>query len=485
MARASVAYWCAVGGMIAAIVGAGLWMHALARTSSSSPDARFATHFAQGAAMPFPVIMDDERGWAFLAIFFALIAALATLSLLASRALGSTGRRGPALLIFGLIGVVAVMTAFPVTFSLDAYAYAAFGRLLGVDRVNPYLEHLASGSTLGDPVLAALTAFLGTPLPDENYGPLWTLFAGALAFVTKGGGVAAAVWAQHAAGAAALVVAAAGVMRVTWAHTTQSEAARRTALFALHPAVVYESAAAGHNDMLMVAPAVWALALVDDAPIAAGVLAGVAIAVKYVALLVVPFLIVRAYRLRGSGMAAWVALASLFVPAVLFVPLWPGFSAFASFLDLRANLIMSPLWLAQMWIADPALSRIAQTVATLAAVAVVAYSIARYARKPHVWHVLRSVAAVLFASPLLNPWYVQWLAPGAAAAGRWARFAWWFALLAPLRYVEDALRYPAAAADLASRIALLEWLTVAIFVLPLALAFLPRLPFQRVADGDA
>ena len=115
----------------------------------------------------------------------------------------------------------------------------------------------------------------------------------------------------------------------------------------------------------------------------------------------------------------------------------------------------------------------------------VTYSIVAYARQCCGVYIIRSIAAVLWASPLLNPWYVQWLLPAAAGAGRWARYAWWFALIAPLRYVEDALRYPADSSAMASRLALLEWVTVAIFLMPIALALMPRLPMQRDAADDA
>jgi hypothetical protein len=470
--------------MIAAIVAAGEIMRRLVLAFATSPDPRFPTHYAVGAAMPFPVIMDHDHAWPFLAVFWVLLALLAVMSLLAARSLARTGARGPALLLWGATAVLAAMTTIPVTFSLDAYAYAAFGRLLGVDHVNPYLEHLASGSTLGDPVIARLTAFLGTPLPDENYGPLWTLVAGAIAAVAKNGGVAWTVWGQRAAGAAALVTAAAGVLRMLSVRRSPSEAARRSALFALHPAVLYESAAAGHNDMLMIAPAVWAFALVDDMPLAAGALAGAAFAMKYVALLFVPFVIVRAYRTRGAGAAAKVAAMALVIPVAAFIPQWPGLTAFSSLLHLRADLIMSPLWLAAMWLPDPIGTRIAATAATLAAVAVVGFSVYRYARDRRAHHIYRSIVAVLMASPLLNPWYVQWLAPAAAAAGRWSRYAWWLALIVPLRYVEDALRFPDSSAAVASRIALLECGTVAILAIPVALAWLPKLPFQRVDDDD-
>jgi hypothetical protein len=124
-------------------------------------------------------------------------------------------------------------------------------------------------------------------------------------------------------------------------------------------------------------------------------------------------------------------------------------------------------------------------IVALAVAAVVIVSAVRYASDRCGANIFRSISAVLWASPLLNPWYVLWLLPAAAGAGRWARYAWWFALLVMLRYVEDALRFPSSPAETSTRIALLESVTVAILAAPIALSYIPRLPFQRDAGGDA
>ena len=481
--RAAVRYTLAIIAMIASISGAGNLMRLAAATAPDSPDPRFPVHYAAGASLPFPVVMDHEHGWTFLAMFFALVALLAIESLVAVRALRLVGRPAPALLVAGLVAVLAAMTLFPVTFSLDAYAYAAFGRLLGVHGLNPYVERLANGSSLGDPVLAALTSFLGAPLPANNYGPLWTWLAGFLALVGAPGGLVLEVWLQRLAAAVALVLAALGVMRLLRA-SEPGERAARTALFALHPLALYESAAAGHNDMLMIAPAVWAFALVDGAPFVAGVLIGAAIAVKYVAALALPFLAIRAAHVGGARTSWSVVVPAVALPAALFIPLWPGWAALSTLFALGSTLIMSPLWLAQMWL--PFLGGRTIPIAFACAFgAIFIASVARYARDRCGGHLFRAVAALVLSSPLLNPWYVQWLLPAASSAGRWARYAWWFGLLVMLRYVEDALRFPSTQADLSARIALLEIVTVAIVATPFAgVAFGPG-PAQRVGADDA
>jgi hypothetical protein len=482
--RAAGSFIVAIGAIAATISAADLAMNVALRSTASAPDGRFPTHYSVGGQMPFPVIMDHEHGWIFLAIFLAAIALLAAWSLLAARVLGGAGRYAQGLLVLGLVVVLALLTSFPVTFSLDSYAYAAFGRLLGVHGLNPYVERLASGSALGDPVLAKLTSFLGTPLPDENYGPAWTWLSAGLAFVSQPGGLPLLIWMQRVAGAAALVVAALGVLRLQQ-DAQPAERARRTALFALHPLVLYESATAGHNDMLMIAPAVWAFAVVEGSPLAAGFLIGASIAVKYVALIAVPFLAVRVHERHGAkGVLALVAPAVV-LPVLLFAPLWPGWQAVGTLLNLGSTLIISPQWLVLTWF--PALGARAVAIAFGGAfAAVMAFSFWRYVRSRCGDEVFRTAVALLWSSPLLNPWYVQWLLPAAAMTGRWARYAWWFGLFVTLRYFEDALRFPSTQAELSQRIALLEIVTLVMLLAPVALALTMReLPFQRVQRGDA
>ena len=469
--------------MVATIAVASAVLRHMASTSPTSPDPRFFVRYASGAAMPFPVVMDHDGGFAFLGVFVVFAAALAIESLLAARSLRGMGERAPTALVLGLIAVLLAMLGFSTTFSIDEYAYAAFGRLLGVHGLNPYVHRLAGGSTLGDPILAQIASLTNTPLPDENYGPLWTWMSAGLAWSAQGGPLAADVLAQRAAGAAALVVAALGVGRML-REAPAGERGRRTALFALHPLALYESAAAGHNDMLMVAPLVWAFALVDGLPWAAGLLIGAAIAVKYVALVALPFVAIRAARSRGLVGSASVVALGLAVPAAAFVPLWPGWQALGALFDLGSTLIVSPQWLVDTWL--PSVGDRAVGIAFAVAFGCVfVYSVVRYARDRTGDHVYRSFAALLWAAPLLNPWYVQWLLPAAAASGRWARYAWWFGVIVMARYVEDAPRFPVTQAGLATRVHLLEALTVVILVVPALLAFAGELPLQRVRSGDA
>lgn len=478
--RSTFSFVISVVAMVATTAIASALLRSMALTSATSPDPRFYVHYSAGPAMPFPVIMDHDNGFAFVGVFVVFAVLLAVASRVAARALLGMGDRAKIALFLGLIAVLLVMLGFSTTFSLDAYAYVAFGRLLAVHGLDPYLTVLASGSTLADPVLAQIATLTNTPLPNENYGPLWTLLAAGLAWLAQGGGLAENVVAQRIAGAVALVIAAIGVHRLV-REAPAGERERRTALFALHPLVLYESAGAGHNDMLMVAPLVWAFALVDAAPWAAGLLAGAAIAVKYVAAIAVPFAAIRAYRARGIGSSVSLVVIAIAVPIILFVPFRPSLQVLGGISNLGSTLIVSAQWLVDTWL--PSLGQFAVAMAfAVAFVAVFVYSIVRYAMDRCGDHIVRSIAALLWVSPLLNPWYVQWLAPAAASPGRWATYAWWFSLFAMARYVEDAPRFPVTPADLATRIHMLEAVTVIILIAPLLISLVTR---RRVADNLA
>ena len=466
--RAVIAFSSAIAAMVVTVLASDAAMRfALTHAGSSPPDTRFPFRiYAAGLTMPFPVVMDHEHGWTFLGIFFAFVAVMAALSLIAAGAVRGCAERAPTLLLIGLAIVAAAMTSFPIAFSLDSYAYVAFGRLLGVYGVNPYVQHTVAASQMDD-VFRPLTTFLGSRLPDENYGPLWTLMAGGLARLAPVASLGFDVWMQRAIAALSLFGAAAGLLYIL-RRDDPAVRASSAARFALHPLALYESAAAGHNDMLMIAPAIWSFALIVRAPLLAGVLLGAAVSIKYVALVAYPFFAFYAWRSGGLRAAAAFKLAAIATIVVCFLPLWPGWANLVSgMMDLNGTFIVSPTWLALMWL--PVGAQAITLAFGAAFVVVFLFSLWRYARDCNLIHIFRSIAALLWASPLLNPWYVQWLLPAAATTGRWARYAWWFGALVLLRYIEDALRFPSSQAELSARVLLLQALTVVILVVPILL----------------
>src|SRR5579872_4453221 len=147
----------------------------LANHVESLPDPRFPARYDLGAHLPFPVIMDHPHALSFLAIFWTMVAVLAVAGLKLASAVAKHPQPKRALFISAGALLIAMMF-FPVLFSVDSYAYLLFARLYGVFHLNPY--GLNTMVLPIDAVTKTLTTFLGVQLPPDNYGPLWTLFAG-------------------------------------------------------------------------------------------------------------------------------------------------------------------------------------------------------------------------------------------------------------------------------------------------------------------
>jgi uncharacterized membrane protein len=264
-----------------------------------------------------------------------------------------------------------------------------------------------------------------------------------------------------------------------------SERVKRAARFALHPLVLYETAVGGHNDMLMVAAAIWAFAVVDDLPLVAGLLLGASVAVKYVSIVLVPFLAIRAAR-RGVTGAVLSAVISIALPALLFRPFWNGIETVYSLIGHGGVLAMSPQWLADMpffasgTADDPVLPglvlplfgqltwpRIVQLVSIAVFAGIALASIIRYARGRRLAEIWRTLTASVYSLSIIHPWYALWTQPSATAQGRWATFGWWLGVFVFLRYALDGI----APQELgAAYTPILASLTVVMLVAPAVLA---------------
>ena len=421
--------------------------------------------------------------WLLLPALWALVGLLALVCIRAAQALAADGRTW--LLFAGQAVLLAACMLVAVTVSGDVYAYVIYGRLYGIHDVNPYLLG-APVSDFGDAILRRCFAFYGDPPPGDNYGPLWTLLAGATARLEAGASLGAQVWSYRIVAALAALAATAGIVRLLKG-VAPPERLRRCALFAFHPLVVYESAVGGHNDILMAAPAIWAFALLDELPLVAGLLLGASIAIKYVSLILVPFFAIRAAR-RGLSNGIVATLVACALPLLFFKPFWAGATTLYSLIGHGGIFDMSPLWLAAMpfflagtanapalggsvslpLFGQPSWPRLFELVALLIVVGVLAVSARRYARTLHVDELWRAVTALLLSLPIIHPWYVVWLMPAAADRARWAVYAWWFGLLIFLRYGLDGVA-PAQAGPLFTPA--LVVLTLVFLIVPAVLAF--------------
>jgi hypothetical protein len=457
-------------------------------------DARHHVDFTVGIVLPVHVAWQALGEWTLVIALFALVALTAwagvrcAQSLAASRSPGRTVLAVQALLLF-------VMLFANVTLSGDIYAYVIYGRLFALHGLNPYVLG-APLPDLHDALLRTCLAFYGNPPPSDNYGPLWTLFAGLLAKLEANASLGVQVWSHRIAAAVSAIAATAGLLHLM-RRLSSGERARRASLFALHPLVIYESAVGGHNDMMMVALAVWAFALVDDLPLVAGLLLGASIAVKYVSILVLPFLFVRAARQGWIG-AFIGGLLALALPMLCFKPFWIGSQTLYSLIGHAGELAMSPQWLVDFPLFSAGIAgapafgvsialpffgsltwaRAVQLAATAVCAVFVIWGIADYVRGRRLAAMWRAIVAFTLSLPIIHPWYVLWTTPAAADGERWARYAWWLGLLAFLRYMLDGVA-PVQAGSLYAPLLIAG--TVAMLLLPAVAAFRDKSTLVKTA----
>jgi glycosyl transferase family 87 len=432
-------------------------------------DVRHHVDFTVGIALPLHVVWQALGGWRLTLCLWALAAGLGIAGSQCARAIAVERPQWQLLLCVQALLLAALLTV-AVTFSGDVYAYVIYGRLYGLHGLNPYLL----GSAIGDYADAALRqclAFYGNPPPADNYGPLWTLLAGGLSRLEAGLSLAAQVW-THRIIAALFAVAATGGLLYAMRALPAAQRVKRAGMFALHPLVLYEAAVGGHNDLLMIAPAVWAFAVAEDLPLVAGLLLGASIAVKYVSVILVPFLALKAAR-RGAASGLLCAFIAVALPALFFRPFWEGVQTLYSLVGHGGIFAMSPQWLINIpffatGVADrqPLWPRAVQGLALLTFAAVALFSLARAVRNREAANIWRTVTTFVLSLPIIHPWYVLWTTPAAADRGRWSSYAWWLGMFAFVRYSLDGIA-PAEAG--AAYTPMLAFLTVVMLGLPAVL----------------
>ncbi len=248
---------------------------ACARLALQAPPAAIATDLAQ----PLPVVTAwhafGGRLWALLALSVA-IATAATVVAIAELRRRPPSRPLAAAVIGAAAAALACAFAWPVVFSSNVYAYAAYGDL-AARGLDPYVRHPVPP---GDALAAAAAWQWGGATPPCVYGP---------AFVALARLIAGAAWGLPAwltllvfrcvaalgflATAALLPAALAGIVPARLRLAA-------TAAFALNPVALW-CAAEGHNDALMVLLAVGGAALARrGAPFFGGVLIALASLLK-------------------------------------------------------------------------------------------------------------------------------------------------------------------------------------------------------------
>ena len=159
-------------------------------------------------------------------------------------------------IVIGLaIAYHVVVLLLPLLFSRDVYSYAYYGKIAATYHANPYVATPIDYA--GDP----LAAFVGPKWVDTPavYGPLWTQASGLVVRAVESVGAQVAIFrvVAIAASLATLLVVARTVRSVR-----PEREAFAAALVGLNPVVLFQSAASGHNDLLVALAIAAALALV-------------------------------------------------------------------------------------------------------------------------------------------------------------------------------------------------------------------------------
>jgi hypothetical protein len=232
-------------------------------------------------------------------------------------------RRALSLTIVAVALVAAVL--WPPSFSCDVYGYVGYARMKVLYGLNPYVttQHwlIEHHDATGPFVVWNITS---------PYGPLWTTLSIGLVKLLHGSSLYVQVVAMKLVGAGALVAAAWLGGRVADRLAPGRGELTRLAI-GLNPLFVIEAAGNAHNDFVMMAlvVAVFAAAL-DGRTLRAVLLAGVAGAIKFLPLLLVPWMVLADWRARAlpwrqrakEGVAY--VLAALLPIALAFWPYWAG-----------------------------------------------------------------------------------------------------------------------------------------------------------------
>lgn len=338
------------------------------------------------------------RGWApaYLGLAAASFAAYAAGAWLLR---GSTARAGAVIAIAAAIQLLPL--AGPVLLSTDAYTYWAYGRLSAVHGANPY--DVPPSAFPSDPAHAVM----GEDWRDTTsvYGPAFTLSTEAVA-AAAGGSPTAAAWAFRSIAAASMLVLTLLAARVS------ARPAFAAAFVGWNPLLAVHFAGGGHNDALMMALVLGALALAAAGRRqAAGAAWAASIAVKWVPLV---FLVLRAVEARGSGRRVGHLGFAATACVLLGLAFWRyGTAWIGSVVPLARNFEKQAVYSIPHRLSGLGISEDVAA-ALLAALFAIAYLwLLREAWRGRARLGL-AAGLMLVATPWLVPWYAVWAVPLAA-----------------------------------------------------------------------
>lgn len=315
---------------------------------------------------------------------------------------------------FAALHALTLVLSYPLG-STDMVAYLLQSRVFTHHGANPML--VPPSAFPEDPLFASLTYWLDEP---SIYGPAWVIIGAAVSLLAGDSLLAGLLGFKILAAAAWLLSAAAVYVLVS--HWRPREALGATVLLAWNPLVAFESAAGGHNDVIMALPALLALlAFARGRFPLAMVLLALSALVKFVTVVLFPaFLLAwlwpageRRARLRAA--AAGVLLAGLLVVA-LYAPFWEGVQSIGPL--RRGQFFTASPWAAlYFWLLEQGYTNAAELAGRPAVLLFVAFTLWRTLLVSEGAEKLATAAFdVVFAylalaSSWFQPWYLAFLVP--------------------------------------------------------------------------
>jgi Glycosyltransferase family 87 len=304
-------------------------------------------------------------------------------------------------LIVCVVVLHAILLLSPPLQLTDVFNYLGYARLGGLHHLNPYTHVI--NNEVHDPVYR----FSSWHNLRSPYGPLFTALSYPLAWMS----LPLAYWTLKIV----TVLASLGLIALLWrvAQMTGRDPRFVLVFVVLNPLYLMYELGGFHNDVFLLLPTVGAIALLlAGRDRAAGAAVALAVAIKFTAVLILPFMLIAVVRRRQIRILTGAALAAaplVVMSVALFGFALPNLSDQSTLLtDFSIPNIFG--WAIGLGGGAPGLLRAAD----IAVVLVVVYLI----RRPGDWLAKAGWAtlALIASLPWLLPWYVVWVLPLAALA---------------------------------------------------------------------
>lgn len=239
--------------------------------------------------------------------------------------------------LWKIVGIITALLVFSYpAFSYDLFNYVFTAKTVLIYQKNPY-EVIPLQFAGIDPLVAVMR---WTHLPSA-YTPIWILMT-IPAYLFGFGKILLMIWNLKIIAALFYLLCVAGIAKIL-AAVEPKHATAGTAVFALNPLVVIESLVSAHNDIAMMAFAVWGLVFfLERRVFASWILLALSAAIKLMTITIIPVVLIE--RSKAAFWREWALGAMLIGFAAVLLqrePLpWYGlwFMPFVALLPSRRSL---------------------------------------------------------------------------------------------------------------------------------------------------